>query len=109
MSKITIQSEIDAKTLLLGVSKLNISDLEEFIRELSGIVTRKRTKDKKYQIAALLNKHNLVVLSKEKRSRYAELYEKLEADTMTKVEQQEFLVLTGEEEKLRNERLKLLI
>lgn len=38
MSKITIQSEIDAKTLLSGVSKLNISNIEDFIKELTAYV-----------------------------------------------------------------------
>ena len=109
MSKITIKSEIDAKALLAGVANLRLKELEEFMRELSGIVTRKKAKNKKYQEAALLNKHNQTILTKVKRSRYAILYEKLEADTITEAERQAFLALTKEEEKLRNERVKILI
>ncbi len=109
MSKITIKSEIDAKALLAGVANLKLKELEEFMRELSGIVTRKKTKDKKYQIATLLNKHNQTILSKKKRNRYAELYQKLEADIITETERKEFLLLTKEEETLRNERVKILI
>lgn len=109
MSKITIKSEIDAKTLLAGVANLKLKELEEFMRELSGIVIRKKSKSKKYQEAALLNKHNQTILEKNKRNRYAELYEKLEADSITEEERKEFLGLTKEEEALRNERVKLLI
>jgi len=109
MPKITIKSEIDAKTLLAGVANLKLKELEEFMQELSGIVTRKKAKNKKYQEATLLNKHNQTILTKEKRSRYAVLYEKLEADTITEAERKEFLVLTKEDEKLRNERVKILI
>ena len=72
MSKITIKSEVDAKTLLARVASLKLEELEAFMRELSSIVTRKKAKDKKYQVAALLNKHNTTVLSKKKRNRYAE-------------------------------------
>lgn len=109
MSKITIKSEIDAKSLLAGVANLKLKELEEFMRELSGIVTRKRSKSKKYQEAALLNKHNETVLDKKKRSRYAELYQKLEADIITETERKDFLTLSNEEEALRNERVKILI
>jgi len=109
MSKITIKSEIDAKTLLAGVANLKLKELEAFMRELSGIVTKKKAKSKKYQEAALLSKHNRTILTKTKRNRYADLYQKLEADTITEEERQEFLSLTREEEKLRNERVKLLI
>jgi len=109
MSKIIIKSEIDAKSLLADIANLRIKELESFLRELSGIVTRKKAKDKKYQAAALLQKHNETVLNKIKRDRYAELYEKLELDTISAAERKEFLSLTKEEEKLRNERVKILI
>ena len=79
------------------------------MRELSEIVSKKKAKSKKYQEAALLSKHNRTILTKAKRHRYGELYQKLEADTITEVERQEFLILTKEDEKLRNERVKLLI
>ncbi len=109
MSKITIQSEIDAKMLLAGVANLKVSELEAFIEELRGIVIKKKAKSKKYQDAALLAKHNETILSKTKRKRHADLYEKLENDTITEKEREEFLSLSKEESSLRNERVKLLI
>lgn len=109
MSKITIKSEIDVKSLLAEIANLKVKELETFLRELSGIVTRKKAKDKKYQAAALLQKHNETVLNKPKRNRYAALYEKLEADIITEDERKEFLKLTKEEEQLRNKRVKILI
>lgn len=109
MSKITIKSEIDANALLSSVAQLKIKELETFIRELSGILTRKKATDKKSQIAELLNQHNRTVLSKKKRKKFAELYEQLEAGIIKKVDHQEFLKLSEESERLRNERVKLLI
>lgn len=109
MSKITIKSEIDAKTLLSGVAQLKLKELEAFMRELAGVVTRKKVKDKKHQIAALLQQHNQTVLDKNKRNQYAELYEKLEADAITEKERLLFLNLTKESDQLRNERVKILI
>ena len=109
MSKITIQSEIDAEMLLAGVANLKVSELEAFISELRAIVAKKKSKSKKYKAAALLNQHNQTILPKEKRLRYALLYEKLEADTITESEREEFLAISKEETNLRNERAKLLI
>lgn len=109
MSKITIKSEIDTKSLLANIANLKVKELEFFLRELNGVITRKKAKDKKYQAAALLQKHNETVLNKPKRNRYAALYEKLEADIITEDERKEFFKLTKEEEKLRNERVKILI
>lgn len=109
MSKIIIKSEIDAKTLLSSVAQLKLKDIEAFINELTGILTRKKAKDKKYQIAAFLLEHNQTVLNKNERNRYEQLYEKLEKDTINESERQEYLTLTKKSDQLRNKRVKLLI
>ena len=60
-------------------------------------------------IDALLRKINQTALSKNKAERYAELMQKLEPDTISKIEHAEFMDLVTEEEELRNERVKYLI
>ena len=70
---------------------------------------KKKSKNKDFQEAALLSLHNRTILPKEKRNRLDFLIQKMEAETMTGAERKELLILTKEDEKLRNERVKVLI
>ncbi len=109
MTKIQIQSEIDAQTLLAGVSEIPVKELEYFVRELNALITRKKTKDKDYRERALLSKMNRTVLSKHKSERYVSLHHKLELENLSESEHKEFMDLVTEEENYRNERVKYLI
>lgn len=109
MSKVQVQTEIDTQALLAGAAKLKVKELEEFIRDLHGLVTRKKTEDKTHNEKVLLSQINQTVLEKKKRERYFELAQKLSEETINPIERQEFLTLTSEEENLRNTRVKLMI
>ena len=109
MSKISIQTEVDLKTLISSVATLKLKDLESFAQELNAIITRKKSKSKSFRDAELLSLHNQTILTKVKRERLSDLIQKMESETMTERERKELLVLTKEEEKLRNERVKILI
>ena len=109
MTKIQIQSEIDAQSLLASVSEIPVKELEYFVRELNALITRKKTKDKDYRERALLSKMNKTVLSKHKAERYVFLHHKLEMETLSESEHREFMDLVTEEENYRNERVKYLI
>lgn len=109
MTTVQVQTEIDAHGLLLGVSRMPLNELEAFVRELNALITRRKEADPKYQEKALLHKINQTVLPDKKAERYALLMQKLEPDTMTESEHNEFMNLVTEEEALRNERVKYLI
>jgi hypothetical protein len=109
MTKIQIQSEIDAQSLLTSVSQVPVSELEYFVRELNALITRKKFENKEYQERALLSKINKTVLTKTKLERYMALHHKLEFTGLSESEHKEFMVLVAEDEKKRNERVKYLI
>ncbi len=109
MSKASVQTNLDLKDLLKNAAQLRIKDLESFTKELNALITRKRSKNKSYREAKLLSLHNQSILPKEKRNRFQELLKKMEMEEMTETERVEFLILTKKDEKLRNERLRILI
>ena len=100
---------MDAQSLLASVSQTPINELENFVRELNALIIRKKTDDKEYRDRALLSKINRAVLTKNKAERYVMLHLKLEAETITDLEYQEFMDLVAQDENLRNERVKYLI
>ena len=109
MPSTSSQTNLDVKALLAQAAKMKIQDLESFARDLNGIITRKKTKNKDNQIKILLAKVNDTVLDTESRQRYFSLLEKLDAETISEPEHKEFLELVAKEESLRNERVKYLI
>jgi hypothetical protein len=109
MSKIQIQSEIDAQSLLTSISQVSVNELEFFFREINALITRKKATDKDYRDRALLTKINQTVLPKIKAERYMSLHQKLEYETLSETEHKEFMDLVHQEEILRNKRVKYLI
>jgi hypothetical protein len=75
MSKIHIQTEIDTVLFLQGAAQLTITELENFVMELNGLITRKKTKSKGRQEKRLLAKINQTILTPAKRQRYQLLAE----------------------------------
>lgn len=109
MTKIQIQTEIDAQTFLSSVSQIPVNELEYFVRELNALITRRKESNKEYRDRALLSKINQAVLPKGQTERYVSLHLKLEAETISESEYQEFMDLVAKEELLRNERVKYMI
>ena len=109
MTKIQIQTEIDAQTFLSSVSQIPVNELEYFVRELNVLITRRKESNKEYRDRALLSKINRAVLPKGQTERYVNLHLKLEAETISESEYQEFMDLVAQEELLRNERVKYMI
>jgi transcriptional regulator of heat shock response len=100
---------MDAQSLLASVSQTPVNELENFVRELNALIIRKKTDDTEHRDRALLSKINKAVLAKNKAERYVMLHLKLEAETITDLEYQEFMDLVAQDENLRNERVKYLI
>ena len=109
MTKIQIHTEIDTQGLLASVSQIPVNELENFVQELNAVITRRKTNNKEYRERALLSQINKTVLPNNKAERYVSLHLKLEAETLTESEYQEFMDLVAQEEILRNERVKYLI
>jgi hypothetical protein len=109
MSKNHIQTEIDTFLFLQGATQLTITELENFVMELNGLITRKKTKSKVRQEKRLLAKINQTILTPVKRQRYQYLAEQLKLEALPTAEYDELLQLTNEDEMLRNERVKYMI
>ena len=109
MTKIQIHAEIDAQTFLSSVSQIPVNELEYFVRELNALITRRKENNKEYRDRALLSKINQAVLPKGQTERYVSLHLKLEDETISESEYQEFMDLVAKEELLRNERVKYMI
>ncbi len=108
MSKVIIPEGIDMHTLASNFSILDVGDLEIFMKEIDALITRKKSKPKKYRIAELNQLINTSVLSPEELIEYKTLIQKLENKTITETERQHFLVLVQEDEALRGERMKYM-
>lgn len=109
MENIQIQPEIDTHRLLHSMAQMPVMELENFIQEVNALIRRKKVQDKTGLDSILLDKINHTILDKKKTERYHVLSYKLEAETMTEAEHDEFMRLTTLEEKLRNQRVKYLI
>lgn len=109
MSKILLHTEIEIKDLLRGAAHLQIKELEEFVRELNGLITRKKSTDKTYQEKVLLQKINEAILPEDKKERYFQLMNLLDEGTISEENRQELISLTAEEEQKRNERVALIL
>jgi hypothetical protein len=94
---------------LPSVSQIPVNELEYFVRELNALITRRKENNKEYRDRALLSKINQAVLPKGQTERYVSLHLKLENETISESEYQEFMELVAKEELLRNERVKYMI
>jgi predicted O-linked N-acetylglucosamine transferase (SPINDLY family) len=109
MEEILIQSKIDTRSILHGMTQMPVQELETFLQEVSALIRRKKTEDKEGREGLLLEKINQTILDKKKKERYQSLVVKLEADTISEIEHAEFTKLADLQEKLRNQRVKYLI
>ena len=109
MSTVQTQAVLDTRVFLAGAENIKTDELETFVRELNGIIFRRKSSDTAYRQRELLRLINQTVLPKAQRERYMELAEQLDAETIGEPERQEFLQLVAMEEGLRNERVRLLI
>ncbi|MBK9016178.1 MAG: hypothetical protein IPM82_20110 [Saprospiraceae bacterium] len=106
MQKVQVQAEVDLKSML---SQLGTQDLEEFLREIKGLLTRRQTKDVKAKEKALLQRLNEeCALPAAHWQQFQLLSEKMQALVATPAEQETFFKLVKEEETVRLLRIKLL-
>lgn len=106
MQKVQIQAEVDPKSML---SQLGTQELEAFMREIKGLLTRRRTKDTKAKEKALLQRLNEeCALPEAHWQQFRLLNEKMQAGDLTPTEKAAFFQLVKEEEKMRLLRIKLL-
>ena len=109
MAKVQMPTELDAAAFISQLTRLKISELEAFARELDGLIYRKKSRDKVRRSKELLQLINETVLPEIKRERYIELNIKVEDETIAPEENIELLRLVEEEEKIRNQRVAYLI
>lgn len=102
-------SKIDSVNLLRDADRMPVAELEQFIKEVSALLRRKKTQDKTLRERQLVHKINRNVLETEEAARYHVLVKKLELGSLTDVEHAEIGLLGDKEEKLRNQRVKYMI
>ncbi|MEZ4962899.1 MAG: hypothetical protein R2830_23940 [Saprospiraceae bacterium] len=106
MQKVQIQAEVDPKSML---SQLGTQELEAFMREIKGLLTRRRTKDIKAKEKALLQQLNeKCALPEAHWQQFRLLQEKMQAGDLTPADKEVFFQLVKEEEKMRLLRVKIL-
>jgi hypothetical protein len=109
MTKLQVQAEINAQSLLRTVAQLPLNELEQFIQELNRLLTRKKSEEIVQKDKSLISKINQTALSLPKIERCNALILQMEFATLTEAEHQELMLLVEEEEKLRVERVKYLM
>ena len=106
MQKVQVQAEVDLKSML---SQLGTQELEEFLREIKGLLTRRRTKDAKAKEKALLQRLNEeCALPEAHWLQFRVLSEKMQAGDLAPAEREAWFQLVKEEERMRLYRIKLL-
>jgi hypothetical protein len=109
MTKLQVQAEMNAQSLLMTVAQLPLNELEQFIQELNRLLTRKKSEEIAQKDKILISKINQTALSLPKIERCNTLILQMEFATLTEAEHQELMLLVEEEEKLRVERVQYLI
>ncbi len=92
-----------------NISNKPVAELEHYLQEIKALIRRKNTENAVVRDSYLLDKINKTVLDKKKTEQYKALNYKIEAETISEAEYQEFMQLATLEEKLRNQRVKYLI
>ena len=100
---------MDTQTFLNEAAGLQVSELERLARELDAIITRKKTAQIGQRESQLVQLINHTILTTDQRQKYGLLMDKLEQESITEEERQEFLELVAEDEQLRNDRVKYLV
>ena len=106
MQKVQVQAEVDLKAML---SQLGTQELETFLREIKGMLTRRKSKDANAKEKALLLRLNEeCVLPEAQWQRFHALSEKKNAGSLSPIEWEEWFQLIQAEEKLRLLRIQVL-
>ena len=100
---------MDTQNLLYNAAQMPLIELEAYVQQLNGLITRKRTTDTNLRDTILLDKIMRTVFDKAKRERYQALIYKLEMETISDTDHAELMELVEQEEKIRVKRLKYLI
>ncbi len=100
---------MDTQNLLNNAAQMPLNELEAFVQQLNGLITRKKTSDSNLRDVILLDKINQTVLEKGKRERYQALIFRLEMESVSEIEHNELLELVEQEERIRVKRLRYLI
>ena len=109
MQKISIQQELDFRTILDAAAKLKVTELETIVKEFNTLLELKKSKNKISRIEFLEKLIQNAALNREDLKRYDELVYKLESRTMTESEKEEFSELTQKDEDLQNQRIAYMI
>jgi hypothetical protein len=104
-------SNLDSSTqqLLSSFSDMPLKEIENFIRALNALATKKRASDGNNRNKFLLQKINQTILPEAKMQRYIHLQDKMEVENLSDSDYTELLDLVAHEEKLRNKRFQYLL
>ncbi len=105
----TKSGQVQIEDILKGIAQLHIADLEGFVNQALNILEKKKAPEKKKKEKALIQKIKNGGPSNEFWKRYDALASKLELETMTVEENQEFLKLTKVTGKWAVDRTKLML
>ncbi|MFK7980195.1 MAG: hypothetical protein AB8G86_09465 [Saprospiraceae bacterium] len=105
----TQAGQVKIEEVLKGISQLQITDLEGFVNQALKILEKRKAPEKKKKEKALIHQIKNGGPSEDFWKKYDSLYNKLESETMTEIENQEFLKLTEITGKWAVERTKLMI
>ena len=110
MSSIRIKSslKLSVEEVLEGISQLETAELEKFLNQVGSLLAKRKAPHVSRREAELLIKINKGI-SEAQQNRYRILSQKLEAETLTDIEHQEFLRLVDLVEEKDTQRLEYLI
>ena len=110
MAEVEIKSNIKLglTEILEGISKLEIDELELFLKEVSGILAQKKNKTTTKREATLLKKIKSDYPEKLKKQ-YQLLHSKMESGEITEKEQKELIELSDQFEAMDAKRLQYLL
>lgn len=107
MLRVKLEAELSKENLLNAVQQLTVSELEEFMQNITAFRAQKITPNLSEKESELLLKINRN-LDENIQKRYQLLINKREDESLSKNEYQELLHLTDQVEKHQAERLKYL-
>ena len=108
MSSVQIKSKIELDAILEGIAQLDTADLEQFQQQVNRLLAQRKAPSLSKAEAALLLKIN-EGLPQPIQARYAALSEKIQEETISSAEHEEWLQLNEQVEAKDAERLELLI
>ena len=91
------------------VEKWETSDVEQLLREVSGVLVRRKMQTLPSRESELLLLINQPAFAAGTTARYKQLYKKVQSETITEEEHSEWMALLNQQEHHNVERLKCLI